>query len=86
MADPNYGLLWGYCKRSVNDSGIAVWKTAKLLVLNELLINQHLYFKQELYSNKKNIQMAICEAGEEYMRCQRLDEWTRIFGYDGINT
>lgn len=42
-ADPNYGMLWFYCKQSGLESAAEVWKNAKAHVITELCCIKTLY-------------------------------------------
>ncbi|CAG9336290.1 unnamed protein product [Blepharisma stoltei] len=88
-ADPNYGMLWFFCKQNPLEGPAEVWKRAKKLVKEELcamkLAYDHPKPREELYIDC--MWSGLTQANWTYSRSDNLDlngRWRLIYGSENI--
>lgn len=87
-ADPNYGMLWFYCKSSSFESPREVWKTAKDIIRNETCKMNSVYSSPDQHKNWiECMWIGISEVNWLYHRNKTLDFSARsklIYGTEGL--
>ena len=87
-ADPNYGMLWFYCKNNSLDGPKEVWKIAKALMKNQICSIKGVYDDP---ANKTEwadcMWTGLCEANWSYLRNKSLSFIARsklIYGSESL--
>lgn len=86
-ADPNYGMLWFYCKHSSLESPKEVWKRGKFLIKNEICRMKKTYENPLHLDWIDQMWTGITEANWSYSRNSSLDLSSRsklIYGSEGL--
>lgn len=88
-ADPNYGMLWFYCKRNALETAHDVWKRAKKLLLEELSVMKGVYSCGENKESWKGFMwsglMAVNQAYTTHKaQLTKAQQWRLIFGTEAL--
>ncbi|OMJ67246.1 hypothetical protein SteCoe_35648 [Stentor coeruleus] len=87
-ADPNYGMLWFYCKNSPLEGAKDVWKRAKSIMVNEMCRMKGLYENPRYQEQWVELMWTgLCEAIWSFTRNGTLDFNSRaklIYGSEGL--
>lgn len=88
-ADPNYGMLWFYCKQKPLEGPAEVWKRAKKLIKDELCMMKLAYDHPEPRAETYIDCMwsGLLQANFAYSRSSNLDitgRWRLIYGSENI--